>query len=215
LTIHRQPPERPPSGARRPMRRGGVGHKPFISQTFSILRPFTYARQCLLGVSLNRLRLRISSNGWPSGGAGSPARLRDRLGAALPAGRRGGRARRHAPMSCQMEWLLAGGGRSGLRLGEAGRRLFRARLRFPVPAAEGLQVELGELLRPDAKVLLDRGPQDGRQPLAFDEEALELPRRLLFARHERRLFLDGLLEQGQQRLEPETALLQLREVRAV
>ena len=121
-----------------------------------------------------------------------------------------GLLRKGACQSTPPEELLSLG---RFRLGLDGHRL-RLRL-LGLPAAERLQVVLGELLRSDAIVLLDGGTQNGRQSLALDQQSPELLRRFLLDRDERRLLLGNFLEIAHYRHELETALLQMGELRDV
>src|SRR5215216_6629188 len=79
-----------------------------------------------------------------------------------------------------------------------GGRLGRLRLDAPGPAAERLHPELGQLLRPDAVVLLDHDPHGVRQALTLGDDLPELLRRLLLARREGGLLRVDALRPGEQ-----------------
>src|SRR6185436_8582750 len=77
------------------------------------------------------------------------------------------------------------------------------------PAAERLQTEFGELLGPDAVVLLDRQQQDGGQPLRLGEEGLEVLGGLLLDGGVGGLPVGGLLELAEHALEAGERRLQV------
>src|SRR5215216_8049425 len=79
-----------------------------------------------------------------------------------------------------------------------GGRLGRLRLEGPDPAAERLHPELGQLLRPDAVVLLDHDSHGVRQALTLGDDLPELLRRLLLARREGGLLRVDALRPGEQ-----------------
>src|SRR6185436_1518303 len=83
------------------------------------------------------------------------------------------------------------------------------------PAAERLQTEFGELLGPDAVVLLDRQQQDGGQPLRLGEEGLEVLGGLLLDGGVGGLPVGGLLELAEHALEAGERRLQVLELLAI
>jgi hypothetical protein len=99
---------------------------------------------------------------------------------------------------------LFGAGGGGLD----GRRL-RLSLR---PAAERLQPELGQLLGPDAVVLLETLAQDGRQTLAIAEGGPEPLREVLLPGRQRRLLAGQVLGLAQDARQERTARLQVGDV---
>src|SRR4029077_19631574 len=82
-------------------------------------------------------------------------------------------------------------------------------------AAEGLEVELGQLLGPDAEVLLDRQTQHGGQPLRLVQGVRELLRDLLLLCRQGPLTVRELQSPGHPRIELSEADVEVRQGLAV
>lgn len=89
------------------------------------------------------------------------------------------------------------------------RRLRILRRRLARPAAERLQAELRQLLRPQTVMLLEELPQPAGDPLALDEQRPEPLGGFLLAGRQGRLLGGRLLGLGEDLLEPAAGPLQM------